>query len=232
MMKPTIVLFDVDGTLLLTGGAGRRSMVSAFTTVVDAPDALSGFSFGGMTDWAIVRAGLATAGREPTDELIQALLDAYLEALPDAVAASNNYRVMPGTHALVSEVAETDGFAAGLGTGNVEAGARVKLARGGLDGFFGFGGFGCDHELRPALLQRGAARGAEALDASLSDCRVVVVGDTVRDVTAAHAIGAYCLGVTTGGVSREVLLDAGADVVVDALTEQAAYDAVFAPDFV
>ena len=96
-------------------------------------------------------------------------------------------------------------LALGLGTGNVEAGARAKLARVALDGAFAFGGFGDDHEDRALLVRAGAERGAARLDRPLDACRVVIIGDTPRDVAAARAIGAECLAVATGGATAEVL---------------------------
>ena len=90
----------------------------------------------------------------------------------------------------------------GLGTGNIREGARVKLSRVGLFERFSFGGFGCDHEDRAALIRRGAERGAEQLGLPLSECRVVVIGDTPKDVAAALACGGECVGVGTGAIGR------------------------------
>jgi phosphoglycolate phosphatase len=96
------------------------------------------------------------------------------------------------------DAAEARGCAIGLGTGNVREGARLKLERVGLHHRFAFGGFGCDHELRAELIRVGAERGARALGAPLEACRVVVIGDTPKDIAAAQAIGAECLAVATG----------------------------------
>jgi phosphoglycolate phosphatase-like HAD superfamily hydrolase len=97
----------------------------------------------------------------------------------------------------------------GLGTGNLRDGARLKLSRVGLHERFAFGGFGSDHEARDALLRVGAERGAGTLRAPLSACRVVVIGDTPRDVAAAQAIGAECLAVATGPFSVDALAACG-----------------------
>ncbi|MEY4512945.1 MAG: hypothetical protein RLZZ450_5067 [Pseudomonadota bacterium] len=216
--RATILLFDIDGTLLLTGGAGRRSFERAFKELTGRPDALSGFSFGGMTDRGIAREGLCALGREVDEALVDQLFVHYLAALADELVTSN-YTIMPGVHDVLGSLKDRSGVAVGLGTGNLRRGAEAKLQKGGLWESFGFGGFGCDHEERSELLRKGAERGAASLDCTLSECRVVVIGDTVRDVTAAHAIGAICVGVETGGVSRDVLSAAGAHVVYKDLTE-------------
>lgn len=223
--RATILLFDIDGTLLLTGGAGRRSFERAFTEVTGRPDALSGFSFGGMTDRGIAREGLRALGREVDEALVEQLFERYLAALADELVTSN-YTVMPGVHELLAALQGKSGVAIGLGTGNLRRGAEAKLTKGRLWDSFAFGGFGCDHEERSELLQRGAERGAASLDCTLAECRVVVIGDTVRDVTAAHTIGAICVGVETGGVTRDVLSAAGAHVVYKDLTERGVLDSL------
>jgi phosphoglycolate phosphatase len=215
----TILLFDIDGTLLLTGGAGRRSFERAFKIITGRADALSGFSFGGMTDRGIAREGLRALGREVDEALVEQLFESYLAALADELVTSN-YTIMPGVHDVLAMLAERSGVAVGLGTGNLRRGAEAKLKKGQLWESFQFGGFGCDHEQRSELLRKGAERGAASLDCTLAECRVVVIGDTVRDVTAAHAIGAICIGVETGGVTRDVLSAAGAHVVYKDLTER------------
>lgn len=213
-----MLLFDVDGTLITCGGAGRRAMEAAFTEAVGRDD-VCGFSFGGATDRAIARRGLEAAGVEVDDRAIDDLLARYLAHLPRALEGSDGFAVFEGVIALLDALEGRDGVAIGLGTGNVERGARAKLRRGGLDARFSFGGFGCDHEERPRLIAAGAARGAARLGHALESCRVVVIGDTPRDAHAALAIGAECIGVATGGYEAAALREAGAHLVVDALTD-------------
>jgi phosphoglycolate phosphatase-like HAD superfamily hydrolase len=121
--------------------------------------------------------------------------------------------VLPGVPEILARLKERGGCAVGLGTGNIRRGAEIKLARGGLHQHFAFGGFGCDHEDRAELLRIGAERGAARLGRPRAACRVVVSGDTVRDVQAALAIGAACIGVGTGGIALAELLQAGATAV-------------------
>ena len=212
-MRPTVFLFDIDGTLLLTGGAGRRSMRGAFDDVYGpGGSAALDFSFAGMTDRAIVRTGIQAARAGSADDAaIDHLLEVYLARLHDEVPKADSYRVLPGVAGVLAWLAsEVERIAIGLGTGNVKRGAYAKLARGSLDAAFGFGGFGCDAEDRAALLRVGAERGAAALGLPFAECRVVVIGDTPKDVAAAHAIGAECIGVGTGGFEPDALLELGA----------------------
>ncbi|MBK7859553.1 MAG: HAD family hydrolase [Archangiaceae bacterium] len=226
-MKPTIVLFDIDGTLITTGGVGRRAIELAFTELHARPDACSHFSFDGMTDRAIMRQGLAALGLEVTFGDVDRLLAAYVRHLEGTIAAAppDGYRVHPGMHEAIA-ACEAAGFAVGLGTGNIREGARLKLQRVGLHGRFPFGGFGDDHEERHRLLAAGAARGAERLRVDLGEARVVVIGDSPRDVEAALAIGAECVGVGTGSSSAAKLLALGATAAFDTLSAPGALEAV------
>ncbi len=216
MMSNVILLFDIDGTLLSTGGAGRTAFITAFEAETGASDAYEGFSFAGRTDRAIVRAGLEAAGLPDSDELIDNVLDHYIGLLQTNVRSSDGYVVHPGVHDAVRAVS-VHTTAVGLGTGNIERGARIKLDRAELNPFFAFGGFGCDAEERSELIRAGATRGAAKLGLPLNECEVIVIGDTIRDVQAAHAIGGKCVGVGTGGASRDVFVDAGAEWYFDTL---------------
>lgn len=216
--RATVILFDVDGTLITCGGAGRRAMRAAFRETVGDERACD-FPFAGSTDRAIARQGLRAGGVAVDDAAIEGLLERYLAHLGPALEASPGYAVLPGVVRLMDALANCEGIAVGLGTGNVEAGARAKLRPGGISERFGFGGFGCDHERRERLIAAGAARGAARLGRGVEDCRVVVVGDTPLDVAAARANGADCVGVATGPYAAEVLLEAGAMAAFADLTD-------------
>jgi phosphoglycolate phosphatase-like HAD superfamily hydrolase len=213
-----VYLFDLDGTLCDTGGAGRRSMERAFDARYGTKEPMRGFGFGGLTDRLIARTALERFGAEASDRAIDELLSTYLEFLPDELERTQGYVVFPGVVRVLESLAGARGVAIGLGTGNVEPGARLKLGRGGLNAHFAFGGFGSDHEDRAELLRRGMERGAEKLGASPADVRTIVVGDTPRDVSAGHAIGAYVVAVTTGWTKADELARAGADLVLADLT--------------
>ncbi|MGM0576839.1 MAG: HAD family hydrolase [Myxococcota bacterium] len=224
--QPTIYLFDVDGTLITTGGVGRRALERTIAEVYGREDACDHFSFGGMTDRAIFRGGLTGIGEPATKEQIDGLIEAYIPILEDEVARAAHYAVHPGIVEALDALAGLDGVAVGLGTGNIERGARVKLERVGLNPHFGFGGFGCDDEARPTLIRAGALRGAERLGAPLEACRVVIIGDTPKDVHAAHSIGAEAVCVATGGSSFDDLVACGGDHVFPDLSAPGALDAL------
>lgn len=225
-MRPTVLLFDIDGTLITTGGAGRRAIERAFEVRYGRTGAFESFSFGGMTDRAIVRRGLVAAGIEPTDAEIDAALASYVAVLEEEVARAPVYRLHDGMLDALDAAAARSNVAVGLGTGNIRDGARVKLARVGVWERFPFGGFGCDHEDRPTLIGVGARRGAERLGVPLRECRVVVIGDTPKDVEAARANGADCIAVATGGASADELRAAGATTIFRDLAEDGAIDAL------
>jgi phosphoglycolate phosphatase len=227
-MRPTVLLFDIDGTLVTTGGAGRRAISRAFEKLHGRLDACESFSLSGMTDRAIVRKALGIIGVESTAEAIDAIIDCYLSLLDEEVKRTEDrqYFVHAGMREAVAEARARSSFAVGLGTGNVREGARVKLQRVGLYDQFSFGGFGCDHEDRVELIRHGARSGARLLEAPLEACRVVVIGDTPKDVDAAKGIGAVCIGVGTGGFTPEALIQAGADFAFPDFTEPGAIEAL------
>ncbi|RKH58836.1 HAD family hydrolase [Corallococcus llansteffanensis] len=212
-MRPTVLLFDIDGTLVTTGGAGRRSMSLAFERLHQRRDACDSFSMSGMTDRAIVRKGLSTIGVPVSEDAISAVIDSYIAHLGEEVPKvdEREYRLHPGMREAVLEARSRTGFAVGLGTGNVRAGARVKLERVRIHDQFAFGGFGCDFEDRVALIRHGAQAGAAQLGQPLEACRVVIIGDTPKDVAAAKGIGAETIGVGTGNFTPQALRDAGAE---------------------
>jgi len=218
-VRPTVLLFDVDGTLITTAGVGRRALERAFAVRCGTAAPLDGIRFDGMTDRAIVRAALAAHGAPgPAEPAIDAILADYVALLEDEVARSDRLALHPGVAAALEAAASWPDVALGLGTGNIRAGARIKLTRVGIHERFAFGGFGCDHEERTELLRIGAARGAAWLGVGLADCRIVVIGDTPRDVLAGRAIGAEVVGVATSRFDVHDLRTAGATAAFNDLT--------------
>jgi phosphoglycolate phosphatase-like HAD superfamily hydrolase len=223
----TVYLFDIDGTLLTCGGAGRKALERTFHALHERADALESFKLDGMTDRAIARQALQAIGREPTPESIDLVLARYVEFLDEEIAKieASKYRVHDGMHDAVA-AARKLGAAVGLGTGNIRHGAMLKLKRVGLHEAFAFGGFGDDHEQRPELIRKGAQRGVEQLGLKWDEARVLVIGDTPADVAAAHAIGGKCLAVATGRFSVAELRAAGADWAFESLVAPGALEAL------
>ena len=214
-----IILFDIDGTLVSTGGAGRHAYDAAFAETFGEGHELLDFSFSGMTDPLLIRRGLEAAEHEVTPDIVDRMVERYLDYLPDALDAATDYTVHPGVRDIVPQVASRPDLVIGLGTGNVERGARLKLEPAGLNEHFPFGGFGSDAEDRADILRAGAERGAARLERDLSDCRVVVIGDTPRDIDAAHRIGAECIAVDTGTTDPAAIRRAGPDLFVPTLRD-------------
>lgn len=200
-MKPTVLLFDVDGTLVTTCGAGRRAIERAFELRHGTKEIVN-FSFGGMTDKAIVRDALLALGQTYATQAdmereMDDMLRFYLEVLVEEVARTP-IRIHDGmVRAMDLADAQSD-VALGLGTGNIRKGAEIKLGCVGIFHRFSFGGFGDDSIDRPTLLMAGARRGADKLGLPIEDCRIVVIGDTPRDIAGAKAIGAESIAVATG----------------------------------
>src|SRR5260370_17770657 len=201
-MRPTILLFDIDGTLVTTGGGGRRGVVRVFAECFGRQDACS-FRLDGMTDRAIARGGLIAIGAPTTEANIDAVLAAYVRVLEDEVASadSNLYRIHSGIVEALDAASATKAVAVGLGTGNIREGARVKLSKVGIYQRFPFGGFGCDHEDRTELLRCGAAPGGERLGSPREQCPGVGVRDPPQGIAAGARGRAQSVAVGDGRFS-------------------------------
>ncbi len=209
----TLLLFDIDGTLCLSGGAGARALERATLELLGMRDALAGILLDGATDRAILRAIFKAAGRPYDGELADRILARYVAYLPHELRSGEGYRLMPGARKVLAELSGRE-VVFGLCTGNLIEGARAKLDHGGLwDHFapphFG-GGFGSDAEERHEIVRVAIARAEAHLGHTIEPTEVLVVGDTPRDVAAALAAGVPCLGVATGRTSETDLLAAGA----------------------
>lgn len=214
---PTVVLFDVDGTLIDSGGAGARSWAHAFDKLYGIPADIGSHSEAGETDPVVARKTFeASVGREPTEPELARLFATYLLRLSEEVRASEGYRVLEGVEDLLLMLSEA-GTMLGLVSGAMEGAARVKLSRPDLNRFFVFGGYGSDSDDR-AMLTRVAIEKASMLHGhDVTPDRVIVVGDTPLDVQAARAAGAVPVAVASGRVSVEELRSAGAANVLRSL---------------
>ena len=230
MEKPLAILFDIDGTLISSGGAGAESWRRAFNELYGIPADIGQFTDAGMTDPEVGRLTFANViGREPTEEEMATLMARRQAALPEAVAESKGYKVLPGVERTLERLADA-GFLLGLTTGGTEAAAHTKLERGDLNRFFTFGGYGSDSPDRATLTRRAIERAGEVLRRPVDPKRVLVVGDTPLDIEAAHAAGAMAVGVASGHHSEEDLRRAGADYVLGSLEEKLPYESSSSSD--
>jgi phosphoglycolate phosphatase len=205
------VLFDIDGTLLVTGGAGAVAWQRAFEELHGIEADIAEHTEAGMTDPEISALIFREViGREGTQEERAKAIGCYLKHLPDAVAKSSGYRVMPGIEELLTRLID-DGFLLGLVTGNIEAAAHIKLSRAHLNHFFGFGGYGSDSADRAEVTKAALSRGAQVCGGDLAEDAYIAVGDTPRDVAAGHAAGIRVVGVATGSYAAATLEEAGAE---------------------
>ena len=157
-------------------------------------------------------------GREPTQEELAKLMGKRLEHLPEEVANSENYTVMPGVEPLLEKLID-DGLLLGLTTGNVEAAAHIKLARANLNRFFSFGGYGSDSSDRTELTRKAIERAGVVAGAPIDRAAAFSVGDTPRDVEAGHGAGIRVCGVATGEYSVQQLTEAGADWAISSFEQ-------------
>lgn len=209
------VLFDIDGTLLVTGGAGAVAWQRAFLELYDVEANIGEHTHAGMTDPEIAEIVFhEVIGRDGSEAERAQAIQAYLSHLADAVAESDGYRVMPGIEELLPRLAE-QGVLLGIVTGNIESAAHVKLARGDLNRFFAFGGYGSDSRDRTELTKRALERGATVTGGPLDLAAAIAVGDTPRDVKAGHGAGIEVVGVATGAYGVEELTDADADWAIE-----------------
>ena len=205
------VLFDIDGTLLVTGGAGGVAWQRAFEELHGVEANVAEHTDAGMTDPEIVKIVFREViGREGSAEERAKAIGCYLKHLPAAVAESTGYRVMPGIEDLLDRLID-GGVLLGLVTGNIEAAAHIKLARAHLNRFFSFGGYGSDSPDRTEVTRAALGRGSMVSGGALADGVCIAVGDTPRDVEAGHGAGIEVVGVATGSYGVEQLREAGAD---------------------
>jgi phosphoglycolate phosphatase-like HAD superfamily hydrolase len=217
--SPKLVLFDIDGTLIDTGGAGARSWAWAFERLFGRSVDIAEHSTAGMTDPAIGRATFTEAmGRPPAPEELTRLMAGYQAVLPDYVASSPDYRVLAGVPKLLERLTDA-GLALGLTTGGLEAVAHAKLGRAGLNHFFLVGGYGSDSEDRVVLTRAAIERGERLLGHGLDSTQVFVVGDTPLDVAAAEGAGAVSVAVASGRYDVAELSAADPDHVLASLAE-------------
>lgn len=219
-MRLDAAVFDIDCTLIKTGGAGLK----AFDHVIQplGSPLPADYSPSGKTDWQIIcEYYLLAHGREPLAAERVDLAAAYIRRLPiDIEICMPHYQVLPGVNRLL-DFFDQNNVALGLGTGNLVEAARLKLEPGDLHHRFSFGGYGSDARDRGHVLQKALDRAALVLGREFDPERALFVGDTIRDIDAARAVGGRVIAVATGDQSVDEL--ASADLAVESLDDPAVY---------
>jgi len=225
-----ICLFDIDGTLLSSGGAGKAAMEAALGSEFGIGNVTDGVPFSGRTDRAIAGDLFRLHDVEDSPQNWQRFLAAYLRQLP-ACLVSHNGAVLPGIAALLECLAGRGDVAVGLLTGNVRDGARLKLGHYGLFHHFAFGAFGDDHLERDDVAREALAVVRTYLKGGAVDLeRIWVIGDTPLDVRCARSIGARVVAVATGWHSLELLAAAQPDLLVADFSDPAPLLSLWQPN--
>lgn len=225
-----LVLFDIDGTLLWTDGAGRRAMEGALTDLFGTPGDPS-YRYDGKTDRQIAREQMRASGFDDAtiDERMDALIDRYVSHLEQELAIDHGARLCAGVTPLLDAVEAHDRALLGLLTGNVERGAQRKLNRVGVDfARFRVNAFGCDNEHRPELPGIAQRRAREVAGMDVSGDRLVIIGDTPADIHCGRSLGVRAIGVATGRYSVSELAEHSPAAVFETLENtDAVLDAIF-----
>ena len=214
MADTRAILFDIDGTLITTGGASDRAWKRAFKEIQDVDVDIPAVTGKGVPDPEVGRAIFRNAvGREPTPEEADALMRRRLDHLPEEVDNSPAFRVQDCVLELLETLTD-DGVLLGLTTGNVKEAAQIKLQRADLNRFFSFGGYGSDSPDRTELTKKALERAEIVSGQSIEPEQCFSCGDTPRDVEAGHGAGIRVTGVATGEFTVEQLKEAGADAAI------------------
>jgi len=220
MIAMKICLFDIDGTLIHTGGAGQSAMATALADQFGLPPDTDGVSFAGRTDRAIIGDLFHKHGVEDSEHNWDRFQACYVALLDETLPAKPG-RVLPGVRELLDQLDRRDDVAMGLLTGNLRAGAAKKMAYFQLDRFFTFGGYGDVHRERDAVAVEALADAHRRFNGQSDAAGVWVVGDTPMDVSCARAIDACAVAVLTGWHARERLVAAEPDLLLDDLSDPA-----------
>jgi phosphoglycolate phosphatase-like HAD superfamily hydrolase len=217
-----LVLFDIDGTILRSGGVGRIAMERALTTVFGTSGSTD-YRYDGKTDRQIVRETMRLEGK--TDQEIDAdmerLLAAYVEGLHAEFASGRRtVQIYPGVVELLDELEQQADVVLGLLTGNIIEGAKAKLGAAGIDfDRFRVNAFGSDHEHRPQLPGIAQRRARDVIGTDIAGNRLVVIGDTPADIRCGESVGARAIGVATGRYTVDELSEHGAYAVFETLAD-------------
>jgi phosphoglycolate phosphatase-like HAD superfamily hydrolase len=221
-MQKVLILWDIDGTILHSGGAGMAALQAALKDVFGIEGSLAGIDFAGRTDPWIIRQIFARFAVEDTPRNHARYVDGYIGLLPE-ILGRNKARVLPGVEALLAQAAGRSDVAQGLLTGNLRRGAQTKLGYHGLWDYFPVGAFADDSEVRNELGPHALRRARGHWGAAFPAERVWIIGDTPHDIACARAFGARAMAVATGGSDAVSLAGFGPDAVLEDLADGDAF---------
>lgn len=222
MSDTNLLLWDIDGTLVLSGGAGMRALAHALTNLFGISGSLENIDFAGRTDRWIIKQVFIKFGIDPSDTNINRYLDAYVDRLPSELAKCKA-DILPGVPELLREASCRPGITQALLTGNIRRGAETKLKYHALWDYFPFGAFADDSELRNDLGPYALRRAYEHSGATFRPDQVWIIGDTPHDIACGKAIGAKTLAVATGQFSVEELEAHAPTAVLADLSDSSAF---------
>lgn len=207
--SPKVILFDIDGTLLLTGGAGRIAFERIFEEMFQIKNAWKGIVPDGKTDPIIIEElAEKNLNRNLTKKEYDELVKTYYEYFAEELPQSEKFRLMPGVEKLLGLLSARENIFLGVATGNFEDPAWRKLDQAGFRNYFKFGGFGSDGRNREILTQKALERALEHIEGPIEEVETYVIGDTLHDIAAGKAMGAKTIAVATGSTSFETLAGA------------------------
>lgn len=221
--KHKLALFDIDCTLVNTGGAGSRSLSMIFEDLFSIKDAFKDVTMAGKTDPAIIREGLDLHGICSSDGIFEKCKRQYLERLGHEMRTGENRRVLPGIKQILDALVADSTVVLGLLTGNMEEGARIKLGEMGIFDYFKLGAYGSDDDDRNKLLNVAMGRYRDFSGANIEPSQVVVIGDTPKDIECSKPFGATAIAVATGPYSTKELASHNPDHLFEDLSDVEAF---------
>jgi phosphoglycolate phosphatase-like HAD superfamily hydrolase len=217
--QPLLLLWDIDGTLLSSDGAGRGAMARAFLELFGVPRALDGLELAGRTDEAILLEAVGQTGVQASQKQLECFRNRYYDLLQDELSSPDRSpRALPGVLHVLETLKAERRYVSGLLTGNWKTSGYIKLSAVGLAEQFTFGAFGGEASTREDLLPLALERARKVAGSAIPANRAVVIGDTPRDIAVAKAHGAKSIGVATGVHSCEELRMADSDCVLENMT--------------
>jgi phosphoglycolate phosphatase len=215
-----LILFDIDGTLLLTGGAGKMAFDRVFAQLYGIENAWGEIHPDGRTDPSLITELFEkNLKRKPSPQEEKRVREAYAENMAQTLEEAPRFRLMPGIDRLLARLGLQEVNSLGLATGNFEETAYLKLKRAGLEKFFPFGGFGSDFRDRLQLTRAALQRGYQRAGAFISPEDCYLVGDTIHDIRCGKLLGMNTVAVATGSTAKQELSRHRPDFLLDSLEE-------------